>query len=139
MVVSLLFECLYKCFQSHIPTKTRHRRSLAPWVSNETSNLIKRKQTLQKALHKQANENRQRKLEALNEKIVREYRFCRWKVLRYSEIFQKYQEDYTVPCGNVPGKRNCQQIWKKLSFSTSLHNLSSLHLTTKANQNSNHQ
>ena len=44
--------------------------SLAPWVSNETSNLIKKKQTLQKALQKQASENRQRKLEALNGKIL---------------------------------------------------------------------
>ena len=40
--------------------------SLAPWVSNEPSNLIKKKQTHQKALQNPANENRQRKLEALN-------------------------------------------------------------------------
>ena len=66
MMVSLWNEWLYKCFQSHIPTKTRHRMSLALWVSNETSNLLKRKQTLQMALQKQANDNRQRKLEALN-------------------------------------------------------------------------
>ena len=70
MMVSLWYERLYKCFQSHIPTKTRHRISFAPWVSNETSNLVKRKQTLQKALQTQANENRQRKLEALNGKIL---------------------------------------------------------------------
>ena len=42
---------------------------LSPWVSNETSNLIKKKQTLQKARQKQANENRLRKLEALNGKV----------------------------------------------------------------------
>ena len=42
--------------------------SLAPWVSNETPNVINRKQTPQKALQKQANENRLAKLEALNEK-----------------------------------------------------------------------
>ena len=70
MMVSLWYEWLYKCLQSHIPTKTRHSMSLAPWVSNETSNLIKRKQTLQKALQKQTNENRQRKLELLNGKII---------------------------------------------------------------------
>ena len=44
--------------------------SLAPWGSNETSNLIKRKQTFQKVLQKQAHENRQRKLKALNGKIL---------------------------------------------------------------------
>ena len=44
--------------------------SFASWVSNETSNLIKRKQTLQKALQKQANENRQRRLEALKGNIL---------------------------------------------------------------------
>ena len=32
MMVSLWYEWLYKSFQSHIPTKTRHRKSLAPWV-----------------------------------------------------------------------------------------------------------
>ena len=69
-MVSLWYEWLYKCFQSHIPTKTRHRMSLAPWVSNETSSLIKRKRRLQKALQKQANENRLRKLEALIGKIL---------------------------------------------------------------------
>ena len=70
MTVSLWYEWLYKCFQPHIPTKTRHKMNLAPWVSNETSNLFKKKQTLQKALQKQANENRQRKLKALHGKIL---------------------------------------------------------------------
>ena len=70
MMVSLWYERLYKCFQSHIPTKTRQRLSLAPWVLNETSNLNKREQTLQKALQKQANENRQRKKELLTGTIL---------------------------------------------------------------------
>ena len=70
MMVLLWYEWLYKCFQSHIPTKTRHRMILAPWVSNETSILISKKKTLQKALQKQAIENRRKKLEALNGKIV---------------------------------------------------------------------
>ena len=69
-MVSLWYEWLYKSFQSHIPTKTRHRMSLGPWVKKETSNLIKRKQTLQKALQKQANANIQRQLEALHGKIL---------------------------------------------------------------------
>ena len=56
--------------QFHISTKTRHRKSHAPWVSNETSNLIKRNQTFQKALQKQTNEKRQRKIEALKRKIL---------------------------------------------------------------------
>ena len=43
MRVLLWYEWLYKCFQSHIPTKTRHRMILAPWVSNETSILISKK------------------------------------------------------------------------------------------------
>ena len=50
--------------------RRQDRMSLAPWVSNETFNLIKRKEALLKALQKQANENRQRKLEALNGKIL---------------------------------------------------------------------
>ena len=70
MTVSLWCEWLYKCFQTQIPTKTRHKMSVAPWVSIETSNLNKRKQTLQKALQKQANETRRTKLGALNGKTL---------------------------------------------------------------------
>ena len=41
MMVWLWYKWLYKFFQSHMPTKTRHRMSLPTWVSNETFNLFK--------------------------------------------------------------------------------------------------
>ena len=48
VVVDLLYDWLHEILEKHIPKKTKHQMSLPPWVSNETSNAIKRRNTMRK-------------------------------------------------------------------------------------------
>ena len=51
VVVEFWYEWLYKLMSSTFPKKTKHCMKLAPWVSNQSSNLIKVKYTLEKTSH----------------------------------------------------------------------------------------
>ena len=46
LLVDLLYDWLYEIFWAQIPMKTKHRRSLSPWIKSETSNLVKQMNTI---------------------------------------------------------------------------------------------
>ena len=48
VVVDLWYDWLHKTLEKHIPKKTKHRMCLPPWVSNETSNAIKKEENNEK-------------------------------------------------------------------------------------------
>ena len=52
VVLELWYEWLFKLISSAFPRKTKHCIKLAPWVSNQSSNLIKVKNSLEKTSHK---------------------------------------------------------------------------------------
>ena len=55
-------ERLFNIFKEKIPKKTKHRVSLPQWLSRETSNLIKRKNTQKKIVQRKPSESNQTKL-----------------------------------------------------------------------------
>ena len=52
LMTELRFIWLLNIIEKHIPRKTKHRSSLAPWVASETSNLIKIMYTMRRQCEK---------------------------------------------------------------------------------------
>ena len=56
------YDWLLETFEKNIPTKTRHRMNLAPWITSSTSNLLKKRETLLRALARKPSDGNKRKL-----------------------------------------------------------------------------
>ena len=67
--VDLWYDWLHKILEEHIPKKTKHRMSLPPWVSNETSKAIKRRNTMRKWMNKKPSPNNYLKLATLESRV----------------------------------------------------------------------
>ena len=96
VMVDLWYEWLFNIFEENIPMKTKHRLSLPPWVSKETSNFIKRRNTQKKTVQRKPSESNQTKLTLLQNLLTeqlnndqRAYADSVFKSGRLSEI-QKY-------------------------------------------------
>ena len=90
------YEWLFTIFEENIPKKTKHRLSLPPWLSKETSNLIKRRNTQKKVVLRKPSESNQTKLISLQNLVTeqlnddqRAYEESVFKNGRFCEI-QKY-------------------------------------------------
>ena len=69
VVVDLWYDWLHKILEEHISKKTKHRMSLPPWVSNKTSNAIKRRNTMRKWMNKKPSPNNYLKLATLESRV----------------------------------------------------------------------
>ena len=69
VVVDLWYGWLLKILEKHIPKKTKHRMILPPWVSNETSNAIKRRYTMRKWMIKKPSPNNYLQLATLESRV----------------------------------------------------------------------
>ena len=56
------YEWLFNIFERNFPKQAKHRVRFHPWVSKETSNLIKRGNTQQKLVQRNPSESNQTKL-----------------------------------------------------------------------------
>ena len=94
VALELWYEWMYKLMSSTFPKNTKHCMRLAPWVSNQSSNLIKVKYTLEKTSHQPRSKA---KLEKVSEDLkvnLEENKLGFEKDLFHSSIFsniQKYQ------------------------------------------------
>ena len=62
VLLSDLYSWLYKCIRLNVPRLTKHRMELAPWVSQRTSNLMKRLITQERKLMLRHSLQRERKV-----------------------------------------------------------------------------
>ena len=70
VMTRLWYQWIYKILMKHIPLQTKHRLSLAPWVTTSTSNLIKIRATLTNNYTKKPSEANLRKLEKLQTNLA---------------------------------------------------------------------
>ena len=100
-MVEKWYEWLYEVLEDLVPRKTKHRRELAPWVLPESSNLIKKLQTLQRKQETRPTNENERKIEKVQTNLMtslqkdqHSYETQLFQSGRFSEI-QKYLKTLT--------------------------------------------
>ena len=69
-IVEKWYEWLYEALKDLVPRKTKHRRELAPWVTPESSNLIKKLKTLQRKQETRPTNENEGKIEKVQTNLM---------------------------------------------------------------------
>ena len=118
LMVELWYKWLHEILEDLLPITTKNRSELAPWVSGNSSNLIKKLNTLQLKQQRQPTPSNKIKIECLQTELtlsLQNYQHLRemtlfkeGKIQRHTEILEVDHQVEHYPYRIFFGSKNCQ-------------------------------